>query len=124
MMRRLLLALVLALLSATAALAQDHHHPPADAELHDKFYSTWMRPDLPTSSCCNKMDCYPTEARVRNGRWQAMRREDGKWLSVPPAKIELNRDSPDGRNHLCAPPPGREGIYENGVICFVAGAGT
>jgi hypothetical protein len=24
---------------------------------------------------------------------------------VPPQKIERNRDNPDGRNHVCMPPP-------------------
>lgn len=115
---------ILALLAlATAAQAQEHRHPVADLEMHDKFYSTWMRPDMPTQSCCNKADCYPTEARMQGGRWQAKRREDGKWLSIPATKIEQNRDSPDGRNHLCAPPPDRERVYDSGVICFIAGVG-
>jgi hypothetical protein len=88
-----------------------------------KFYEGWMRPDSPTISCCNLMDCYPTEAKFESGRWRAKRREDGAWLTVPASKIEQNRDSPDGRNHLCAPPPSRASAYENGVICFIAGAG-
>ena len=54
----------------------------------------------------------------------ALRREDGKWLKVPQAKVELNRDSPDGQSHLCAPPPETEHLYENGVICFKEGGGT
>lgn len=111
------------LLVGTHAKGQ-HFHPPQDAELHERFYSTWMRPDKPSVSCCNLEDCYPTEARFHNGTWFAKRREDGKWLAVPPAKIEHNRDSPDGRNHLCAPKPAYEASYENGVICFKAGGGT
>ena len=101
------------------ALAQ-HNHPSEHAEIHDKFYSTWMRPDMPNSSCCDKKDCYPTEARRRNGNWYALRREDRQWILVPPAKIELNRDSPDGRNHLCAPPP----VGGDVPFCFIAGGGT
>jgi hypothetical protein len=101
-----------------------HHHPPKDSELHDRFYSTWMRPDNRAISCCNKIDCYPTAARMTEfGTWQAQRREDGKWLNVPPATVETERDNPDGRAHLCAPPPDREAAYRNGVICFIAGAG-
>jgi hypothetical protein len=34
----------------------------------------------------------------------AERREDGKYILIPSQKIERNRDNPDGRNHLCAPP--------------------
>ena len=124
-MRRPLAALLFTLSCIAApALAQDHQHPPQDVEAHEKFYSNWMRPDEPNLSCCSQRDCYSTLARFRNGHWQALRREDGKWLKVPAAKIELNRDSPDGRNHLCAPPPENEAAYENGVICFIAGGGT
>lgn len=96
----------------TPALAQDHHHPPQDAVLHDIFYSTWMRPDQPTVSCCNKVDCAPAEARMTSGGWVARRRNDTQWFRIPPEKIELNRDSPDGRSHLCA---------ADKVFCFIAG---
>lgn len=123
-MRPLLAAIALLSLSTcgmtTPVLAQDHHHPPQDAELHEKFYSNWMMPDRPSVSCCDKKDCYPTEARFSNGQWHARRREDGKWLSVPASKVELNRDSPDGRNHMCAPPPERGDV----PFCFIAGGGT
>jgi hypothetical protein len=112
-----------ALLTVRAA-AQEHHHPPRDAALHERFYSNWMRPDDPTKSCCNLIDCYPTETRFVSGYWMARRREDGKWLRVPDAKVEHHRDNPDGRAHLCAPPPDREDLHEGGVICFSAGAGT
>src|SRR5919199_3273646 len=93
---------------AGAAQAQEHHHrvhPPADIPLHEKFYSTWYMPDQPTRSCCNKADCYPTEVRVSGDIIYARRREDGRWLRIPAQKVERNRDNPDGRNHLCAPPP-------------------
>lgn len=97
-----------------------HDHPPQDAEIHQKFYRTWMMPDAPQSSCCDDRDCYPTEARKVGNRWEAKRREDGQWLVVPPEKIEQNRDNPDGRNHLCAPPP----AYGDRVYCFIVGSGT
>jgi hypothetical protein len=114
--------LALALMAAPA-VAQ-HKHPPEHAELHERFYGTWMRPDKPNISCCNLKDCYPTAARMIGGQWQAQRREDGRWLTVPESKIERNRDMPDGRAHLCAPPPYSEKLYENGVICFGAGSGS
>src|SRR5262245_32231363 len=81
------------------------HHPLADMPLHEKFYSTWYMPDNPAKSCCNKADCYPTEIEYRGSDVYAKRREDGKWLRIPATKIEQRRDNPDGRNHLCAPPP-------------------
>src|SRR3954454_16303366 len=100
----LLSALVLYQALMRSAVAQ-HNHPPQDVQLHEKFYSTWFMPDEPTKSCCNKADCYPTEIKYVGGNIYAQRREDGKYLRVPAEKVERNRDSPDGRSHLCAPPP-------------------
>lgn len=121
MTRTLALAFVL---YAFSAQAQEHRHP-SEVITGDvgKFYESWHRPDLPKEPCCNRADCYSTQARFSGGRIQAKRREDGKWLNIPATKIETGRDSPDGRNHLCAPPPDREHVYPDGVICFIAGAG-
>lgn len=80
-----------------------------------------MRPDSPTISCCNLQDCYPTIIKYVSGKLYAQRREDKKWLLVPPNKIEMNRDNPDGRSHMCAPPPG--GYYGDYVFCFTLGTG-
>ena len=123
------LTLVLAILMIAAcfqpsqARAQDHNHPPADVVIHEKFYSTWMMPDRPDLSCCNRQDCYPTEVRFRDGFWEAKRREDGAYVRVPWEKVEKNRDNPDGRNHVCMPPPDR-GVQRQEVFCFVLGSGT
>ena len=69
---------------AVPATAQEHRdHPAADIPLHEKLYSSWYMPDQPTRSCCNKVDCYPTEVRVRGNMIFARRREDGKWLLIP-----------------------------------------
>lgn len=107
-------ALVAAFLFVASAMAQEHHHPAADADIHHKFYSNWMRPHQPTISCCNLQDCAPAEAKVVSGEWWA--RHAGKaWVKVPADRIEQTRGSPDGRNHLCA-------VGEL-VFCFVAGAG-
>lgn len=103
---------------------QHRHHPLQDMPLHEKFYSTWYMPDQPTKSCCNKADCYPTEAKFERSKWWAKRREDGKWLAVPYEKVERLRDSPDGRNHLCAPPPTATHYPADTVFCFAVGAGT
>jgi hypothetical protein len=53
----------------------------------------------------------------------AKRREDGKYIPVPPEKVERNRDNPDGRNHLCAPPPN---VFHpsDTVFCFALGGAT
>ena len=99
------------------------HHPPQDQLLHEKFYATWHMPDNPSVSCCNEADCYPTEIKYVDGNIYAKRREDGKYIPVPPEKVERNRDNPDGRNHLCAPPP--NGLHASDtVFCFALGGAT
>jgi hypothetical protein len=104
-----------------AAEAQEHHHPPQDVQIHEKFYSTWYMPDNPNKSCCNMQDCYPTEIKYVDTTLFARRREDGQWIMVPPQKIERNRDNPDGRNHVCMPPPNHS--QEGSVFCFSLGSG-
>jgi hypothetical protein len=99
-----------------------HHHPPQDQLLHEKFYSTWQMPDNPTLSCCNNADCYPTEIQYVDGKIYARRREDGKYILIPSQKVERNRDNPDGRNHLCAPPPALSPM--DTVYCFALGGAT
>ncbi len=100
-----------------------HHHPPQDMALHEKFYSNWHMPDKPAASCCNNADCYPTEIKFVDGRIYAKRREDGKFILVPAEKVERNRDNPDGRNHLCAPPPNFSHTSDT-VFCFALGGST
>lgn len=115
---RLTTIIILAILLVVApAFAQEHHHPPEHEALHETFYKTWMQPDQPHLSCCNKQDCYPTEAKFENGKWWARQRETGGWMPVPPEKVEQNRDNPDGRNHVCASPAGY-------LFCFSLGNGT
>jgi hypothetical protein len=118
------LVLLLALLSSPA-IAQDHHaaHPAQDMPIHEKFYATWFMPDQPHKSCCNKADCYPTEAKFEDGHWLARRREDGKFITVPASKVERNRDNPDGRNHVCMPPPTAKSYPPDTVFCFSLGNG-
>jgi len=106
------------------ANAQEHRtHPFSDLPAHEKFYSNWYMPDEPTRSCCNTADCYPTEVRMLGDIIYARRREDGKWLRIPPQKVEHTRDNPDGRNHLCAPPPMGTDPPDT-VYCFALGSGT
>jgi hypothetical protein len=99
-------------------------HPPHDMEVHTKLYATWRMPDPPHVSCCNDGDCYPTEARFENGQWFAKRREDGKFIFVPPHKIERHRDNPDGRNHVCMPPPSAVEYSPGTIFCFALGSGA
>jgi hypothetical protein len=100
-----------------------HHHVGATAAV-DRFYSTWFKPDNPTKSCCNQQDCYATPSKFEDGQWWAMRRDDDKYLPIPWEKIEKNRDSPDGRSHLCAPTANNRSYPPDTVFCFVLGGGT
>jgi hypothetical protein len=124
-----LVSLCLCCLLSAEVQAQDEqshaarHHPPQDQPLHEKFYSTWHMPDHPTVSCCNDADCYPTEIKYVDGNIFAKRREDGKYIPIPPEKVERNRDNPDGRNHLCAPPPSAYRPPDT-VFCFALGGAT
>jgi hypothetical protein len=101
----------------------ERRHPIRDMALHEKFYSTWRMPDNPALSCCNNADCYPTDVKYVDGSIYAKRREDGKYILIPPQKVEHSRDNPDGRNHLCAPPPGLSNSSDT-VYCFAMGGAT
>jgi hypothetical protein len=91
------------ILAASTAIAQQHHHPPHDQAIHERFYSTWMMPDNRIMPCCDNQDCSPAESRVEDGNWVARKvGGDGDWIAVPPEKIEHDRQSPDGRSHLCS----------------------
>jgi hypothetical protein len=120
---RLLAGLVPALL----LLSQCGHPVFAEEEVHqhegmtsevDRFYSTWMRPDQPNASCCNKNDCHPVEVKQQGGTWFMRQSPGDKFTPVPNQKIEQNRDSPDGQNHGCM----TKGPYPV-VYCLVLGAG-
>lgn len=52
----------------------------------------------------------------------AGRREDGNSILILSQKVERNRDNPDGRNHLCAPPPALSPA--DTVYCFALGSAT
>jgi hypothetical protein len=83
-----------------------------------KFYQSWMMPDSPRTSCCHDQDCSPIASRLVNGEWEA--EVDGEWIRIPSHKIEQDRDSPDGRSHLC----GRKFWSGFAVFCFIRGGGA
>lgn len=107
---------------ASPAFAQDHSgHRAQDVETHIRFYNSWMMPDNRGVSCCHDKDCRPAEVRNINGRLHARQEGDeGDFTLIPPAKIEQDRDSPDGRNHLCGSRYGFNG-GQFSVFCFVFG---
>jgi hypothetical protein len=119
-----LVAVIVLVVLASAVLADEpHKHRPQDLELHHKFYKTWMMPDNRAVSCCHDDDCQPAEARqLPNGQWEARQEGDnGNFTPVPQRKVEFDRDSPDGRNHLCGRRYGPAAEFT--VYCFIAGAG-
>jgi hypothetical protein len=98
-----------------------HHHEGMTAEL-DRFYSYWLQPNQGLQrvmGCCSHIDCYPVEARFDGTNWWYKHRESGRFLPVPIDKVEHlqsdPKESPDGRNHVCASKSGH-------VYCFVAGS--
>ena len=114
------------ILAVSSAIAQEHHHPPQDQTIHERFYSTWRMPDNRNMSCCRNVDCSPAETRFENGHWIARKvGDDGDWIAVPPQKIEHDRESPDGRSHLCSrrinwPWTLKLGLGDS-VFCFIPG---
>ena len=60
------------------------------------------------------------QLRKLDGNIYAKRRE---YVRVPPEKVERNRDNPDGRNRLCAPPPSAFRPSDT-VFCFAHGGAT
>ena len=114
------------ILASSSAIAQQHNHPPQDQAIHERFYSTWMIPDNRAVPCCNNQDCSPAESKVEDGNWVARKVGGyGYWTVVPPAKIEHDRESPDGRSHLCSRRLDRFFKREVGdvVLCFIPGTG-
>lgn len=117
----LAVAVIVVVLMVVRAFAQEHRHPPQDADIHFKFYQHWKQPDNRAVSCCHDEDCAPTQAKNVNGTWYALR--DGEWVKVPASKVEYDRDTPDGRSHLCGRRYGFNNDNHFTVFCFIAGQG-
>jgi hypothetical protein len=112
------------ILAGSTAIAQQHHHPPHDQAIHERFYSTWMMPDNRKLPCCSDKDCAPAESKLENGHWVARKIDDDYWIDVPPEAVEHERVSPDGRSHLCSEMYMVRllGLVDK-VYCFIPGAG-
>ena len=98
-------------------ISTEHNHPPEHAQLHEDFYSGWMKPDNPTISCCNKQDCAPAQVRFEDGKYYVKSIWNGVWVYFSPEKIDWARQSPDGRSHACM-------SKSNVPFCLVLGQGT
>jgi hypothetical protein len=91
------IVLILIVSPARAADLGGHTHHGAAG----RFYQTWMRPDNRAISCCHDKDCAPAQSKLVGGRWQARNSDGEPWIEVPDSRVERDRDSPDGRSHLC-----------------------
>jgi hypothetical protein len=92
-------------------------HDAGHAQHHD-VYKTWMQPGG-FASCCDAKktvdgvttgDCYPTQARLVQGHWVALR-DDGVWVDIPDDKIIRERNPGSEDAHLC--------FNYGQVLCFV-----
>jgi hypothetical protein len=86
----------------------EHHHD----RLHH-WYQKLMRPDVPHMSCCNRQDCTPTQAKLVDGKWRALKA--GRWITIPNEKIN-SEESVDSQAHICWYP---STIATDDVLCFV-----
>jgi len=117
LLRRLILTVLVVMPTAAEAETGRNHHG------HSKYHHAYkglMRPDAPTSSCCNENDCRPTAAKFNaiTGNWEAIK--DGRWVTIPKNKI-VDGDVPAelaSEAHLCAPPPTWPGYGKDDVFCL------
>ena len=101
----------------TRAQDMGFHSAEGHAQLHH-WYKHLMRPDAPKLSCCSDRDCTPTQAKLVNGEWWAMKA--GRWVKIPVSKINTE-GSYDTRPHICWYPWTKD---DDDVLCFVKpGAG-
>jgi hypothetical protein len=124
MLRYLAIAALAAPISLAHASQAEVHHHDGMTEAVDSFYSHWMQPPSRQASCCNRIDCFPAETRLVNGRWE-FRWIDRvhplvNWVRVPNNYIENFQvdphESPDGLAHLCLSTSGAP-------LCAVLGSG-
>ena len=67
---------------------------------HDKWHHSKLKRNDGRGSCCNLMDCRPTQSRMLGDHYEV--KVDGEWIQVPNDKIN-NVVAPDGGAHVCAP---------------------
>jgi hypothetical protein len=107
-----LLCGVVSVFLCVSAAAQEGYYGVGHDKWHQGFYSKLKRNDG-QGSCCNLMDCRPTQSRMVGDRYEV--KVDGAWTPVPYNKIN-NVVAPDGGAHVCAP---RQVGQNKGVIFCV-----
>jgi hypothetical protein len=106
-------AAVFLIASSIPAFAQEGHHGVGHEKWHASFYSKLMRKDG-KGSCCNLIDCSPTQSRMVNGQYEV--KVEGEWTRVDPSVIQ-NVSAPDGGAHVCAPK--QRGSNKGVLFCVV-----
>jgi hypothetical protein len=96
-----------------SAEAQDGSYGVGHSNWHRNFYSKLQRNDG-KGSCCNLMDCRPTQSRMIGGHYEV--KVDGEWVQVPVDTIN-NVVAPDGGAHVCA--PRQEGRNKGVLYCVI-----
>ena len=100
--QRFVVAGALSICLCISAAAQDEdysEHSTGHDKWHKGFYSKLQRNDG-KGSCCNLMDCRPTQSRMVGDHYEV--KVDGEWVRVPVDTIN-NVIAPDGGAHVCAP---------------------
>ena len=87
---------------------------PTARELQDVVVLLAVAADPGQGSCCNLMDCRPTQSRMVGDHYEV--KVDGEWMPVPKDKIN-NVVAPDGGAHVCA--PRQEGRNRGVLFCVI-----
>ncbi len=109
---------VMMTMSASIVDAQEGRHGHGHNELHQWYKGLY---DENRVSCCNEHDCRPTESRTVGQNVEV--RLNGKWVIVPPDKIQ-NLMAPDMGSHVCAPNPSHPGYPRDHIFCVILGLGV
>ena len=110
--REFITLLAISVFLCVSAAAQEGYYGVGHDKWHQGFYSTLRRNDG-GGSCCNLMDCRPTQSRIVGDHYEV--KVDGVWTPVPYDKIN-NVVAPDGGALVCAP---RQLGQNKGVIFCV-----
>jgi hypothetical protein len=113
MLCRVMTLTLLSMFLCYGTAAQEGHYGIGHEKWHGGFYTKLKRNDG-QGSCCNLMDCRPTQSRMVGDHYEV--KIEGEWTLVPNNKIN-NVVAPDGGAHVCA--PRQVGPNKGVVFCVV-----
>lgn len=117
----LLVAAVLIVGGSFHACARDYGQY-SDRPKHLRDWFKQLQNKKTGAHCCGEADCARTEARIRDGRWEA-KAPNGSWLAVPHESVVADKGNPIGEPILCS----YNNWYDDSgwlVYCFVPGPGS